>query len=192
MNVESKRTYTADEIKSEVRRTIVQLRDIARTQSDFNQFVQTVLGKIVGLTGAHGALLWQLNGKGEPQVTHAAGNRVREIGPESRQHGNLVTEVIAKETPLGLASEAVVVAGETKQSIKNSTPFLLLFAPIHNRKRVCCGTIELLQRNEISTSAQDGYLNFLGQIAGLFPRWHEHQDGAAKCNLLPKCIAASN
>ena len=176
MNVESKRAYTADEIKSEVRKTIVQLRELARTQGDFNQFVQSVLGKIVGLTGAHGALLWQVDGKGQPQVTHAVGNRVREIAPESKQHGNLVTEVMAKETPLGLASDAVVVAGESKRSIKNTTPFLLLFAPIHNRKRVCCGTIELLQRNEISESAQDGYLNFLGQIAGLFPRWHEHQD----------------
>ena len=176
MNVEPKRSYTADEIKSEVRKTLVQLRDVARTQSDFNQFVQTVLGKIVGLTGDHGAVLWQLDGQGQPKVTHAIGNRVREIAPESEQHGKLVTEVIAKETPLGLASQAVVVAGETQESITNSTPFLLLFAPIHNRKKVCCGTIELLQRNEIPKSAQDGYLNFLGQISVLFPRWHEHQD----------------
>ena len=69
MNVEPKRSYTADEIKSEVRKTLVQLRDVARTQSDFNQFVQTVLGKIVGLTGAHGAVLWQLDGQGQPMVT---------------------------------------------------------------------------------------------------------------------------
>ena len=176
MNAETKRTYTADEIKSEVRKTVVQLREVARTQSDFNKFVETVLGKVVGLTGAHGALLWQVNEKGQPRVTHAIGNRVREVAPESQQHGKLVTEVIAKETPLGLASQAVVVAGETQESITNSSPFLLLFAPFHNRKRVCCGTIELLQRNEMAKPAQDGYLNFLGQIAGLFPRWHEHQD----------------
>ena len=176
MNAETKRNYTADEIKSEIRKTVVQLNEIARTQSDFNQFVETVLGKIVGLTGAHGALLWQVNDKGQPQVTHAIGNRVREVAPESQQHSKLVAEVIAKETPLGLASQAVVVAGETQESITNSSPFLLLFSPIHNRKRVCCGTIELLQRNEMGKSAQDGYLNFLGQISKLFPRWHEHQD----------------
>lgn len=176
MNVETKRTYTADEIKSEVRQTLVQLNELTRTQSDFNQFVNTVLAKVVGLTGAHGALLWQVNGQGQLQITHATGNRVKEIVPDSEQHGHLVGEVIAKETPLGLASDGVVVAGESKKSVKNTTPFLLLFAPIHNRRSICCGTIELLQRNEINDSAQDGYLNFLGQIAKLFPRWHEQQD----------------
>jgi transcriptional regulator with GAF, ATPase, and Fis domain len=176
MNVETKRTYTADEIKSEVRQTLVQLNELTRTQADFNQFVNTVLGRIVALTGAHGALLWQTNGQGQLQITHATGTRVKEIVPDTEQHGHLVMEVIAKETPLGLTSESVVVAGESKKSIKNTTPFLLLFAPIHNRKKVCCGTIELLQRSEISQSAQDGYLNFLGQISKLFPRWHEQQD----------------
>ena len=176
MNVETKRTYTADEIKNEVRQTLVQLNELTRTQSDFNQFVQTVLGKIVALTGAHGALLWQTDQQGQLQITHATGNRVKEIGPNSEQHGHLVAEVIAKETPLGLTSEAVVIAGESKTSIKNTTPFLLLFAPIHNRRKLCCGTIELLQRSDITPSAQDGYLNFLGQISKLFPRWHEQQD----------------
>ncbi len=176
MNVESKRNYSADEIKSEVRQTLVQLSELTRTQSDFNQFVETVLGKVVTLTGAHGALLWQTNGQGQLQITHATGDRVKEVVPDSEQHGHLVLEVIAKETPLGLTSEAVVVAGESKKSVKNTTPFLLLFAPIHNRKKVCCGTIELLQRSEITQSAQDGYLNFLGQISKLFPRWHEQQD----------------
>lgn len=176
MNVESKRNYTAEEIKSEVRQTLVQLNELTRTQADFNQFVETVLGKVVNLTGAHGALLWQTNGQGQLQITHATGNRVKEVVPDSEQHAHLVKEVITKETPLGLTSEAVVVAGESNKSVKNSTPFLLLFAPIYNRKKVCCGTIELLQRSEITQSAQDGYLNFLGQISKLFPRWHEQQD----------------
>lgn len=176
MNVETKRSYSAEEIKSEVRQTLVQLNELTRTQSDFNQFVETVLGKVVALTGAHGALLWQTNVQGQLQITHATGNRVKEVVPDSEQHGHLVMEVIAKETPLGLTSEAVVVAGESKKSVKNTTPFLLLFAPIHNRKKICCGTIELLQRSDITASAQDGYLNFLGQISKLFPRWHEQQD----------------
>ena len=176
MNVESKRNYTAEEIKSEVRQTLAQLNELTRTQADFNQFVDTVLGKVVALTGAHGALLWQTNAQGQLQITHATGTRVKEVVPDTEQHAHLVKEVITKETPLGLTSEAVVVAGESKKSVKNTTPFLLLFAPIYNRKKICCGTIELLQRSEITQSAQDGYLNFLGQISKLFPRWHEQQD----------------
>ena len=52
----------------------------------------------------------------------------------------------------------------------------MLFSPVYNRAKKCCGTLELLQRGDISPAAQEGYLRFLSQIALLFQRWHEQQN----------------
>ena len=156
MNVESKRNYSADEIKSEVRQTLVQLSELTRTQSDFNQFVETVLGKVVTLTGAHGALLWQTNGQGQLQITHATGDRVKEVVPDSEQHGHLVLEVIAKETPLGLTSEAVVVAGESKSRLRIRLPSCCFLRPFITGKKFavaplsCC--IDLRSHSRLKTA----------------------------------------
>ena len=60
-------------IRDEVRRTIQQLNEMASTEKDFDQFCDTVLAKVVKITGAHGALLWQVNGDRVPQLTHQTG-----------------------------------------------------------------------------------------------------------------------
>ncbi len=167
---ETRSTYTADEIKAEVRDTIRQLSEMTKTEQNFDQFCQTVLNKVVKLTGAHGALLWQVNGDNTPAVTHKAASQSAEsIAPNAQQHSSLVREVIGTEKSLGLSSESL--EGE-----KSPVPYLMLFSPIYNRTKTCCGSLELLQRTEITKSAQEGYLRFLGQIAQLFPRWHEQQD----------------
>ena len=45
-------------IRQEVRKTIHQLNEMARTEKDYDEFCNAVLGKVVKMTGAHGALLW--------------------------------------------------------------------------------------------------------------------------------------
>ena len=175
-------SYTAEEVKAEVRQTIKQLSEMTRTEANFDEFCQQVLSRVVQLTGAHGALLWQVNGTGSPAVTHkAAGRNAEQIQPNAQQHSKLVMEVVNKQQPLGLTSESL--AGDTQDPADPATTtadqalaYLMLFSPIFDRQKNCCGSIELLQRNDISESAQQGYLRFLGQIAQLFPRWHEHQD----------------
>lgn len=175
-------SYTAEEVKAEVRQTIKQLSEMTRTEANFDEFCQQVLSRVVQLTGAHGALLWQLNGSGNPAVTHkAAGRNAEEIQPNAQQHANLVLEVVSKQQPLGLTSESLADGGqdqslESQTTAGQSLAYLMLFSPIFDRQKNCCGSIELLQRNDITESAQQGYLRFLGQIAQLFPRWHEHQD----------------
>ena len=56
---ESKQTYTAEDVKAEVRQTVAQLSELSRSNVSFDEFCQTVLTKIVKLTGGHAALLWQ-------------------------------------------------------------------------------------------------------------------------------------
>ena len=53
-------------IREEVRRTIQQLNEMAQSERNFDQFCEAVLSKVVKITGAHGALLWQVNGNEMP------------------------------------------------------------------------------------------------------------------------------
>ena len=149
-----------------------------------DQFCEAVLSKVVKITGAHGALLWQINGNETPKLTHRAGghpNAVAEkiTAQENPQHTNAVLEVVSKQVPMGLTSESfagsVSEPGADPNSVRDES-FLMLFSPVYNRAKKCCGTLELLQRGDISPAAQEGYLKFLSQIAMLFQRWHEQQN----------------
>jgi multidrug efflux pump subunit AcrA (membrane-fusion protein) len=170
-------------IREEVRRTIQQLNEMASTEKDFDQFCDTVLSKVVKITGAHGALLWQVNGENTPKLTHQTGRHpnatAKEVlSHENRQHNNAVMEVVTKQLPMGLTSEAFTGRGGdvTDPNAQRDDSFLMLFSPVYNRTKECCGTLELLQRGDISPQAQEGYLRFLTQVSQLFQRWHEQQD----------------
>lgn len=170
-------------IREEVRHTIQQLNEMASTEKDFDQFCDTVLAKVVKITGAHGALLWQVNGDSVPQLTHQTGRHpnatAREVlSHENRQHANAVMEVVTKQLPMGLTSEAFTGGTDniTDPNAQRDESFLMLFSPVYNRTKECCGTLELLQRGDISPQAQEGYLRFLTQISQLFQRWHEQQE----------------
>ena len=171
---------TPDAIRQEVRRTIHQLNEMARTEKDFDQFCDTVLGKVVKITGAHGALLWQVNGDKHPKLTHRSGNppnktAIEVLSQPEGQHTQAVMEVVEKQLPMGLMSEAFT-GRPTDPDENRDESFLMLFSPIYNRSKSCCGTLELLQRADITPQAQEGYLRFLSQISSLFQRWHEQQD----------------
>ena len=179
---ETQSNPSPDAIRDEVRSTINQLNEMASTEKDFDQFCDTVLAKVVKITGAHGALLWQVNGNSNPQLTHQTGRHpnatAKEVlSHENQQHTNAVMEVVTKQLPMGLTSDAFISsAGEINPNAQRDESFLMLFSPIYNRTKECCGTLELLQRGDISTQAQEGYLRFLTQISQLFQRWHEQQD----------------
>ena len=171
-------------IREEVRRTIQQLSEMAQTEKDFDQFCDTVLKKVVSITGAHGALFWQINGDRTPRLTHQSGRHpnktAREVlSHDNAQHTNAVMEVVDKELPMGLTSESFTGSPTTEgPDAQRDESFLMLFSPIYNRTKKCCGTLELLQRGDISPQAQEGYLRFLSQISKLFLRWSEEQDVA--------------
>ncbi len=169
-----------DAIRQEVRRTIHQLNEMARTEKDFDHFCDTVLSKVVKITGAHGALLWQVNGERRPTVTHRSGtppnkSAIEVLSQPEGQHAQAVIEVVEKQLPMGLASEALSNQPPGPHESRDES-FLMLFSPIFNRTKSCCGTLELLQRADITPQAQEGYLRFLSQISSLFQRWYEQQD----------------
>jgi hypothetical protein len=170
-------------IREEVRRTIQQLNEMAQTEKDFDHFCDTVLKKVVTITGAHGALFWQINGDRTPRLTHQSGKHPNQTAREvlshdNPQHANAVMEVVDKELPMGLTSEAFTGGPATSDdpNAQRDESFLMLFSPVYNRTKKCCGTLELLQRGDISPQAQEGYLRFLTQISKLFLRWSEQQD----------------
>ena len=169
-------------IREEVRRTIQQLNEMASTEKDFDQFCDTVLQKVVTITGAHGALFWQVNGDSTPRLTHQSGKHPnptahRVLSHDNPQHAHAVMEVVNKELPMGLTSDAFTGPPATDDpNAQRDESFLMLFSPVYNRTKKCCGTLELLQRGDISPQAQEGYLRFLTQISKLFQRWSEQQD----------------
>ena len=164
-----------DHIRSELRQAIRQLSELSRSDVTFDEFCQHVLTKVVKLTGAYGALLWQLPKDGQPRITHKTGvpNFVLEVNDQL--HQEVVLEVIEKKSPLGIESESLQ-GQRDDDSEPVGSPCLMLLTPVYNRQQEVCGSLELLQRNEISHGAKEGYLKFLDRISELFQRWHEHHD----------------
>ena len=163
-----------EHIRTELRQAIRHLSELSRSDSSFDEFCQQVLTRVVKLTGAHGALLWQAPIGGQPRITHKTGAPNFVLKVDDQLHQDVVLEVIEKKTPLGIESESL-----RSEKISDDVPgtnCLMLFSPVHNRKKEVCGAIELLQRNDISLGAKEGYLKFLDRIAELFQRWHEHHD----------------
>ena len=180
-------SQNADKIKEEVRQVIRRLTELSQTSEDFDQFCGEVLGRLVEITGAHGALFWQITGQGVPKLTHHSGkaphDQAREIlNPENEQHNRAILDVVRQKMPVGVMSEAFT--GKVDQTASPEvasdmpSPFLMLFSPVLNRQKDAVGAVELVQRGDISPQAQEGYLRFLTQISALFQRWHERQDVA--------------
>lgn len=169
-------------IRDEVRRTIQELTEKAQTEKDFDQFCDEVLTQVVKITGAHGALFWQVNGDQTPRLTHLAGSAPNETARQvtsrdNAQHNKALMEVVTRQVPMGLTSESFTGTPniDNPNAVRDES-FLMLFSPVFSRKEQCCGTLELVQRGNISTKAQEGYLRFLSQISQLFQRWFEQQD----------------
>ena len=165
-----------DHIRNELRQAIRHLSEMSRSDSSFDEFCQQVLTRVVKLTGAHGALLWQAPAGGQPRITHKTGVPNFVLQVDDQLHLDVVLEVIEKKTPLGIESESLRGEQAVADEASAATNCLMLFSPVHNRKKEVCGAIELLQRNDISLGAKEGYLKFLDRIAELFQRWHEHHD----------------
>ena len=190
-------SQNADRIKEEVRQVVRHLTELSQTSDDFDSFCSEVLGSLVDITGAHGALFWQITGQGVPRLTHHSGraphDRAREIlNPHNEQHNGTILDVVRDQKPACITSDKFVAqetgedqSSETSLEVEtpseqnsDSIPFLMMLAPVFNRQKNAVGAVELVQRGDVSDQAQDGYLRFLAQIASLFQRWHLRQEVA--------------
>ena len=172
---------TTEQLKDEVRQAVRNLTEFSRTADNYGQFCERVLHDVVRITGAHGALLWEMKQANSPPALsgfagQAPDDQARSVlSPENQNHTRMLMEVIGKKKPVGITSDAFTGAVDSESS-DAAIPFLMLLAPVVNRQQQCYGTLELVQRGNIGKSAQEGYLRFLAQIAQLFQRWHEHRD----------------
>ena len=172
----TQRGRSQDEIRDEVRQTVRQLSDLASSEANFDKFSNAVLEKIVSITGAFGAAMWQVNGNQGPVITHKAGESPsplasRVLSTDNDQHVRMLMKVIQSAEP-----QSVDGSTFAENPSEAQPPFLLLLAPIQNRNKQCMGVMELLQRGNVSDQAKDGYLRFINQVSQLFQRWHEQQD----------------
>jgi hypothetical protein len=178
MTRDSQNEGQAATIRDEVRRTVQYLNQLAQSEKSFDHFCNEALGKLVNITGAYGALLWQGNGSSPPHLTHQTGappnEAARQItARDNPQHNSVLMDVLTQQQPIGLSGDAFA---PSKNGESSEHDVVLLFSPVFNRASQCWGTLELVQRGDITTQAQEGYLRFLTQIAQLFQRWHEQQD----------------
>ncbi len=169
MSQGTERSATVDQVKSEVRQTIEELRALARAAIPFDQFCQTLLSKVVPLTGAYGAIIWQLNGQQGFVPIHGFGPRFQLFAAPNPEHQQLLAEVARKQQPLSVASESVSDDPATNN-------VLLIAVPILDRQNRIWGSLELIQRGEINEETQAGYVKFTSQLATLFARWQEQHD----------------
>jgi Barrel-sandwich domain of CusB or HlyD membrane-fusion/GAF domain len=169
MSQGSSRSATVDQVKNEVRQTIEELRAMTRAEIPFDQFCQALLTKVVPLTGAYGAIIWQFKGEQGFLPVFGHGPRHQTIAAENKQHQGLLIEVARNQKSLCVLSEAVTDSQEAAN-------MLLIAVPILDRQNRIWGSLELLQRSEISDETQQGYLKFTTQLASLFARWQEQHD----------------
>jgi len=166
---------TTSEIRDEVRRTLKKLNDLARTEANFDQFCDAVLNDVVKITGAYCGVLWQFDGQTAPKITHKSGDfphatAAEVVAGDNKLHANAIAEVVTKELPVGIASEAFTGRNTADSQVNGEPSFLLLLSPVHDRQKKCRGALELVQRGSISAQAQEGYLRFMTQVAQLFLR----------------------
>lgn len=160
---------TVEQVKREVRQTIEELRELTRSEIPFSQFCETLLARIVPLTGAYGAIIWQFQGEPGFAPIFGHGPRYQVIAAENQQHQGLLYEVGRNQNGLSVRSEAVSDAPEAAN-------MLLIAVPIMDRQNRFWGVLELLQRAEINNETQSGYMKFTSQLASLFARWQEQHD----------------
>ncbi len=181
MSTGQQQTPRLNEIRDEVRRTLKKLNDLATVESNFDQFCNIVLGDVVKVTGAYCGVLWQFDGKTAPKITHRSGEfphatAAEIISGDNKLHTSAIAEVVTKELPVGIASEAFTDQGMDGNVQTDESSFLLLLSPVHDRQKNCRGALELIQRGSVNSQAQEGYLRFMTQVARLFQRWNEQQD----------------
>ena len=176
MSGESKQTYTVEEVKGELRQAVRQLSELSRSDVTFEAFCEQVLTTLVKLTGGHGALLWQSPGPGRPAaISHRAIPPSLTLDIDELRHREAINQVIESKKPVCIDS-TTLRNSDSDPADSSAMQCLMLLAPVFNRKHESCGSIELLQRSNISPAARDGYLKFLVRIAELFQRWHESHD----------------
>ena len=93
---------TTEQLKDEVRQAVRNLTEFSRTADSYSQFCERVLNDIVRITGAHGALLWEMKQNDRPPALsgfagQAPDDMARSIlSPENENHTRLLMEVIGK------------------------------------------------------------------------------------------------
>ncbi len=172
---QSSNNAAAEQVRLQVRQAFDQLRDLSRQEIPLEQFCQALLQRVIPLTGAHGAIVWQFDPGAGFRVFQADGRRTDEFGEASERHRDLLIDVARTRQPMAIPSGAVGL--EQGQPYEyGAADLLLLIVPVLDRKQQIWGMLELLQRVNVGESARDGYLRFLEQLATLFSRWQEQHD----------------
>jgi multidrug efflux pump subunit AcrA (membrane-fusion protein) len=169
---ESKQSYTVEDIKAELRHAVRQLGELTRSDVAYEDFSKTVLSKLISLTGAHGALLWHLLPTGSVQPAQQVLAPNLSLDLDAGRHREVVAGIAHNQSTECIDSRTLA----TSEAVDPAATCLLMLTPVLDRRRQSIGVLELLQRNNVTAAAREGYIKFLVKMAELFQRWHEHHD----------------
>ena len=163
---ESKQTYTAEDVKAEVRQTIAQLSELSRSNVSFDEFCQTVLTKIIKLTGGHAALLWQSSTANDSTVTHRAVRPDLELTAKNPSHEAVINQVIESKQPIAIASDTLP---NDTSPLSDSGAYLILVAPYTTGKKSVAEPLSCCNAGRFLILPNKATLNSYPALRSCFP-----------------------
>ena len=157
--------------KQEIQGLVQEVVELSKSEVDPAEFYEALLDRSVSALAAVGGVVWMLDENTGLQLEHQINLRqtgLAESEEAQRQHGRLLTRIIAKGEPMLVAPHSGSGGEEVDgdEPAANPTDYLLVVAPIMSDQGVD-GLVEVFQRAGTQPTTQRGYLRFLVQICEL-------------------------
>ncbi len=107
-NVTRNPQMNAEQTKQQVYQTIRQLKELARSPVSFEEFCQTLLTKIVPITGAYGAIIWRARDVTAVEPFRGLGPRVKSPELHGPTHHEWLLEVVRSQQAVCRISDSFV------------------------------------------------------------------------------------
>lgn len=106
-NVTRNPQMNAEQTKQQVYQTIRQLKELARSPISFEEFCQTLLTKVVPITGAHGAIIWRARDAHEVEPFRGLGPRVKSPELHGSTHHQWLLDVVRQQQAICRISDTL-------------------------------------------------------------------------------------
>jgi multidrug efflux pump subunit AcrA (membrane-fusion protein) len=155
-----------EQTKQQIRSLVGEISQLAKSEISPEEFYSEFLTRVVSALAAVGGVVWTANQDGQLALQYQINlqeTRLREDEEAQAQHGRMLYKVFS-------GGEGMLVpphsGSEDGQQAGNPTDFLLVFGLLKTDLETV-GVVEIFQRSDAASSAQKGYLRFLGQMCEL-------------------------
>lgn len=160
-----------DAVKHRIRQILGELKTLAKSEVDDEQFLGQLGKSTLETTGAAGFTIWQLDDQQKVTILHESGTtstRSNLDESQTRMHEKLVRSVNAGGRPTLIEPDA---RDASTGDIVNPMAFLLLLKPLQDPALGRQFVLELFQRPDIAAAARTGYMRYMEEIGEIFAAW---------------------